>query len=86
VTWYPSSEDVMKLHFELVELFAKDENPISPPGARDPGLVESACGRARHSGTPRSIGPSKRRAQPCFIPWSRIIRFTTEISAQHLRP
>jgi len=47
VTWYPSSEDVMKLHFELVELFAKDENPISPPGARDLGLVDSACGRPR---------------------------------------
>lgn len=47
MTWYLSGEDVLKLHYELVELFAWDENPIFPPGPRDRGLVESACGRPR---------------------------------------
>lgn len=47
MTWYPTGDDVLALHFQLVRLFARDPNPISPPGARDMGLVESACGRPR---------------------------------------
>lgn len=45
--WYPSAHDVLQLHNELVTLFASDDNPISPPGVRDAGLLESACARPR---------------------------------------
>lgn len=45
----PDFEDVMDIHNELVILFENDEDPISPPGARDENLVHSACMRP-HTG------------------------------------
>lgn len=47
--WYPEPKDVLGLHFELVALFANGDDPISPAGQRDLGLLESACGRPRTS-------------------------------------
>jgi death-on-curing protein len=49
MTYLPSFDDVMEIHQELVELFLNDEDPINPPGARDIGLVHSACSRP-HTG------------------------------------
>ena len=43
--WYPSVDDVLGLHAQLVALFAKEDNPIFPPGVKDRNLLESACGR-----------------------------------------
>jgi death-on-curing protein len=47
--WYPSAEDVLDLHAELVVLFAREDNPIFPPGVKDRKLLESACGRPQTS-------------------------------------
>lgn len=41
----PDISRVLKIHQSLVELFSEGDNPISPPGARDFGLLESACMR-----------------------------------------
>lgn len=43
--YLPTFEDVMEIHGVLVEIFASDEDPISPPGVRDCNLVHSACMR-----------------------------------------
>jgi death on curing protein len=47
--WYPSAEDVLRLHEELVVLFAGEDNPIFPPGVKDLKLLESACNRPKTS-------------------------------------
>ena len=39
----PAFEDVMEIHGDLVETFRADGDPIEPHGARDEGLVHSAC-------------------------------------------
>ena len=41
----PNFEDVMDIHWYLVEAFKDDEDPLEPPGARDENLVHSACMR-----------------------------------------
>jgi death-on-curing family protein len=43
--WLPSADNVEEIHHQLVELFAEEEDPISPAGIRDGGLLESACNR-----------------------------------------
>lgn len=45
----PSRDDVLRLHAELVDMFAAGDDPISPSGVRDLGLLESACGRPHTS-------------------------------------
>ncbi|QYF86340.1 type II toxin-antitoxin system death-on-curing family toxin [Brevundimonas sp. PAMC22021] len=47
--WFPNVEDVRRIHFELVDVFEKSEDPISPPGVKSEGLLESACQRP-HTG------------------------------------
>ncbi len=42
---YISEDDVEKLHYALVDFFATDGDPISPPGIRDAGLLSSAVHR-----------------------------------------
>lgn len=43
--WIPNTEDVLTIHDELVKLFEKQEDPISPPGIKSKPLLESACSR-----------------------------------------
>lgn len=43
----PSPGRVLDLHQALTEVFAQSDDPISPPGPRDLGLLESACARPR---------------------------------------
>jgi death-on-curing protein len=45
----PDLQQVLKIHQSLVELFNNENNPISPPGTRDLGLLQSACSRP-HTG------------------------------------
>ena len=45
MAWLPDFEDVIEIHYGLVELFLDDEDPVSPPGPRDENLVHSACAR-----------------------------------------
>jgi len=49
MTWFPKATDVLALHEDLVALFAREDNPIFPPGPKDLGLLESACTRPRTS-------------------------------------
>ena len=44
---YLTPEDVLRIHYELVDFFENDGDPISPPGHRDMGLVEMACNRPK---------------------------------------
>ncbi len=44
--WLPSAADVVRIHFDLTKLFEAEQDPISPPGVKNLGLLESACGRA----------------------------------------
>jgi len=48
--WIPNNEDVTEVHAHLTRLFEREEDPISPSGIKDQGLLESACGRP-HTGT-----------------------------------
>jgi death on curing protein len=43
--WLPTPEDVLTIHYELVEMFARGADPIVPAGARDINLLASACTR-----------------------------------------
>lgn len=47
--WIPTAEDVCSVHEGLVNLFAKEDDPVSPPGTRSKDLLESACMRP-HTG------------------------------------
>jgi len=49
MTWFPGPEDVLAIHFELVEMFVDGADPIVPAGPRDGGLVASACSRPQTS-------------------------------------
>lgn len=40
-----SADDVVEIHEVLVDWFAASEDPISPPGVRDYGLISSAAAR-----------------------------------------
>ena len=40
-----SVREIASIHYGLVELFAKENDPISPSGVRDQGLLESAVSR-----------------------------------------
>jgi death-on-curing family protein len=42
---YLDADDVLTIHFALVEDFARSGDPIDPPGLRDRGLLESATAR-----------------------------------------
>lgn len=42
---YLSAQQVVDIHFTLVDMFAKDNDPIFPPGPKDEGLLESATFR-----------------------------------------
>lgn len=46
---YLSAEDIESIHWILVEEFAGYNDPISPPGVRDPTLLEGAVFRPRTS-------------------------------------
>lgn len=43
--WIPVANDVIKIHADLTRMFENDGDPISPPGIKSIGLLESACGR-----------------------------------------
>lgn len=43
--WLPSAENVKEIHVELTALFAAEDDPISPAGIKDEGLLESAIQR-----------------------------------------
>lgn len=47
--WIPAKSDVIEVHDHLTRLFEREEDPISPPGIKDEGLLESACSRP-HTG------------------------------------
>jgi len=40
-----NAEQVKNIHFFLADHYATTEDPISPPGVKDEGLLESACAR-----------------------------------------
>lgn len=45
MAWMPSASNVIDVHNELTEIFAQEDDPISPPGVKTPELLESACAR-----------------------------------------
>lgn len=49
MTRYLASDDILAIHDELVKMFEGEGDPISPPGPRDRGLVETAANRPRTS-------------------------------------
>lgn len=49
MTWLPTPQNVINIHEELVRVFQEENDPISPPGVKDNGLLESACARPRTS-------------------------------------
>ena len=46
---YLDTDQIVEIHTRLTELFSDTADPISPPGTRDVGLVESAAHRPRTS-------------------------------------
>ena len=46
---YLEEEDIIAIHQALVKDFANDEDPIAPPGVKEPGLIGSAVNRPRTS-------------------------------------
>lgn len=49
MTEFLSYDDVLRIHYQLVEFFASDGDPITPPGPRDTNLLHSACMRPQTS-------------------------------------
>jgi death-on-curing family protein len=47
--WIPAKNDVVEVHEHLTRLFEREADPISPPGVKSEGLLESACGRPHTS-------------------------------------
>lgn len=47
--WIPAKNDVVEVHEHLTRLFEREADPISPPGIKDEGLLESACTRPHTS-------------------------------------
>ena len=47
--WIPAKNDVVEVHEHLTRLFEQEADPISPPGLKNEGLLESACSRP-HTG------------------------------------
>lgn len=47
--WTPTAPQVVGVHEELVALFEKDDDPISPSGVKSEALLESACERPNTS-------------------------------------
>lgn len=47
--WIPTKSDGIDVHEHLTRLFSREADPISPPGIKNEGLLESACGRP-HTG------------------------------------
>ncbi|MBN5149577.1 type II toxin-antitoxin system death-on-curing family toxin [Stenotrophomonas maltophilia] len=48
--WIPAIQDVSNIHLHLTQLFAAEDDPISPSGIRNQDLLESACTRP-HTGS-----------------------------------
>lgn len=46
---YLTAEEVTQIHWVLVEDYSRSEDPIEPPGPRDPNFVEGALFRAKTS-------------------------------------
>lgn len=44
---YLTCDDVLGIHYRLVEFFRNDGDPIEPSGPRDMALLESACDRPK---------------------------------------
>ena len=44
-----NADDVVRIHYALVEEFASSDNPIDPPGVKSQSLLESAVGRQHTS-------------------------------------
>src|ERR1700741_1391270 len=44
-----SADDILALHYQLVDFFKKTEDPIDPAGPRDLNLLASAVGRPQTS-------------------------------------
>jgi death-on-curing protein len=44
-----SADDIIEIHETLEDWFAQSEDPISPPGVKDRGLLESAAARPFHT-------------------------------------
>lgn len=49
MAWLPDHEDVKSIHNQLTAIFESEEDPISPPGVKSEGLLQSACSRP-HTG------------------------------------
>lgn len=47
--WIPAKNDIVEVHEHLTRLFEREADPISPPGIKNEGLLESACSRP-HTG------------------------------------
>ena len=43
--WLPNADNIAQIHAELTALFAREDDPISPEGIKDMGLLESAAQR-----------------------------------------
>lgn len=64
---YLAVEDIMAIHYELVEEFSTSDNPIFPPGPRDMNLVHSAVTRPKTSlGTTEKYNSIYSKASAIF--------------------
>ena len=63
-----SVEDVVSIHDTLTRDFAKSKDPISPPGVKNQGLLESAVGRqwAGYGGYIKYKTPIENAASLCY--------------------
>ena len=59
-----NSDEILKIHFELVSMFEEENDPIVPPGPRDINLLHSAAARPQTSlgGTEKYSTPIQKAA------------------------
>jgi death on curing protein len=62
-----TAEEVLSIHWELVEMFRNQGDPINPPGPRDEGLLRSAAERPNTSlGTAEKYASVDAKAAALF--------------------
>lgn len=76
---YLTGEEILAIHFALVDFFATSDDPIAPTGPRDQNLVFQLLRDQRpRFHAKRNIQAQKEKLPRYFIRLLRVIRFITE--------
>lgn len=75
--WMPNVKAVEEAHFGIVEMFANEEDPVSPAGVKFPDMLESACTR------PHTGGGSQEKYKTVYAKAGALFHSLTKNHAFH---